>query len=77
MTEIWLGVIAVSVLVMAVIQVAGVVMAARVARRVERVADRVERGVDGVVTRVQGIADDAGRAASTISSFVNIFRRSG
>ena len=46
MSDVFLGLIAVSVLVMAGIQVAGIVMAARVARRVDRVADRVEQGVD-------------------------------
>jgi hypothetical protein len=75
MTEIWLGVIAVSVLLMAIIQVAGIVMAARVARRVDRVADRVEQGVDRVMTSVEGITGEAARAASGVTSLFSFFRR--
>ena len=77
MTETFLGIIAVSVLVMAVIQVAGIIMAARVARRVDRVATRVEQGVARVITRVEGISDEAARAASSVNSIFSFFRRSG
>ena len=77
MTEIWLGVIAVSVLVMAVIQVAAIVLAAKMARRAERVADRVEQGVDRVAARVEGLTHDAARAASVVNGVLGIFRRAG
>ena len=76
MTEVFLGVIAVSVLVMAVIQVAAIVMAARVARRVDRVADRVEQGVDRVSAGLHGLTEDAARAASVFSGILGIFRKS-
>lgn len=75
MTDLFLGVIAVSVLVMAVIQVAGIVMAARVARRVGGVADRVEQGVDKVFASVHGMTQDAARAASVFSGILGMFRK--
>jgi hypothetical protein len=74
-TDLFLGVIAVSVLVMAVIQVAGIVMAARVARRVDGVADRVEQGVDKVFASVHGMTQDAARAASVFSGILGMFRK--
>jgi hypothetical protein len=76
MTDIFLGVIAVSVLVMAAIQVAAIVMAARVARRVDRAADRMETGVDTFLNRLHGLTDDATRAASVFSGILGMFRKS-
>lgn len=76
MSDVFLGVIAVSVLVMAVIQVAGIVLAARAARRVERIADRVEQGVDKVFAGLHGLTEDAARAASVFSGILGIFRKS-
>ena len=76
MSDVFLGVIAVSVLVMAVIQVAGMILAARLARRVERIADRVEQGVDKVFAGLHGLTEDAARAASVFSGILNIFRKS-
>jgi len=75
-TDLFLGIIAVSVLVMAAIQVALIVMAARVARRVDRVAGRVETGVDTLLSRLHGLTDDATRAASVFSGILGMFRRS-
>jgi hypothetical protein len=74
-TDLFLGVIAISVLVMAVIQVAAIVMAARVARRVDRVAGRVEEGVDKVLASVHGATQDAARAASAFSGILGMFRK--
>jgi hypothetical protein len=75
-SDVFLGVIAVSVLVMAVIQVAGIILAARAARRVERVVDRVEQGVDKVFAGLHGLTEDAVRAASVFSGILGIFRKS-
>ena len=76
MSDVFLGVIAVSVLVMAGIQVAGIVIAARVARRVDRVADRMEQGVDKLFAGLQGLTEDAARASSVLGGILNIFRKS-
>lgn len=75
MTDVFLGVIAISVLVMAVIQVAGIILAARLARRVEGIAGRVEQGVDKVFAGLHGLTEDAARAASVFSGILNIFRK--
>ncbi len=76
MSDVFLGVIAVSVLVMAVIQVAGIILAARVARRVERIADRVEQWVDTVFAGLHGLTEDAARAASVVTGILSFFRKS-
>lgn len=64
MTELFLGIIAVSVLVMACIQVAAVVWAARTARRVDDVVARLERDLQPIVESLQTIAAEAARAAA-------------
>lgn len=64
MTEFFLAIIAVAVLVMAVIQVAGVVLAARTARRVDRLADRLEQDLRPIVTNLQTMTSEAARASA-------------
>lgn len=64
MTEVFLGVIAAAVLVMAAIQVAAVVFAARAARRIDRIADRLERDIQPVVASLQALTADAARATA-------------
>jgi hypothetical protein len=64
MTELFLGIIAVAVLVMAVIQVAAVVLAARAARRVDRLADRLEQDLRPIVTNLQTMTSEAARASA-------------
>lgn len=70
MTELFLGVIAVAVLVMAGIQVAAVVFAARAARRLDRLADRLEHDLRPVVESLQAVAADAARATSVAANQV-------
>lgn len=64
MSEIFLGIIAVAVLVMAVIQVAAVILAARAARRIDRLAARLEQDLDPVVRNLQKAASEAARVSS-------------
>ncbi len=64
MTELFLGIIAVAVLVMAAIQVAAVVLAARTARRVDRLADRLEQDLHPIVTNLQTMTSEAARASA-------------
>ena len=64
MTELFLGIIAVAVLVMAAIQVAAVVLAARTARRVDRLADRLEQDLRPIVTNLQAMTSEAARASA-------------
>lgn len=64
MTNLFLGIIAVAVVVMAVIQVAAIVFAMSAARRIGRAADRIEQDLRPVVHNLQNITADAARAAN-------------
>ena len=68
MTDFFLGVIAAAVVVMAAIQVAAVVFAARAARRIDRIADRFERDIQPVLASLQAVAADAARASALAAS---------
>jgi hypothetical protein len=60
-TNVWLGIIAVAVLVMAVIQVAAIVFAMSAARRIGQVAARLEQNLNPVVSNLQTITSEAAR----------------
>ena len=64
MTELFLGIIALAVLVMAAIQVAVIVLAAKTARRVDRLADRLEQDLRPIVTNLQTMTSEAARAST-------------
>lgn len=64
MTDVFLGVIAVSTLAMAIGQVAAVIIAARAARRVGDRLGQLEETIRPIVANVQRISDDAARAVS-------------
>ena len=64
MTNVFLGIIAVAVLVMAIIQVAAIVFAMSAARRIGQVADRLERDLRPVMSNLQAITAEAARATS-------------
>jgi hypothetical protein len=61
---VFLGAIAVSTLLMALLQVGVVLAAARLAKRVERLADEVQGELKPLVVRVRAIAEDAARASA-------------
>lgn len=71
MSDVFLGVIALAVTVMATLQVAIIVVAARAARRVGRVADRLEEDLRPVVASLQSIAAEASRVASAAAAQVD------
>jgi hypothetical protein len=60
----WLGVIAVSTLVMAVIQVGAIVYGARTARRLEVALGRVETDLRPILERAQQVSTDAARMSA-------------
>ena len=60
MTDVFLGVIAVSTLAMAIGQVAAVIIAARAARRVGDRLGQLEETIRPIVANVQRISDDLG-----------------
>ena len=68
MNDVFLGVIAVAVVVMAVIQVALTVVAMRAARRVGDAVTRFEEDVRPIVTNLKSMSADAARAASIAST---------
>jgi hypothetical protein len=66
----FLGVIAVSVLVMATIQVGVAIYAARLARRVEALVGRLERDIQPAIERLTAMSGEASRAATLAASQV-------
>jgi len=68
--DIWLGIIAVAVLVMAVIQVAAIVFAMSAARRIGQVADRLEQNLNPVVSNLQTITSEAARMTTLAAAQV-------
>ena len=67
MNDVYLGVIAVAVAVMAVIQVAAIVMAMRTARRVGDAVSRLEGDLRPIVANLKSMSADAARTASIAS----------
>ena len=70
MTDVWLGIIAVAVLVMAVIQVTAIVLAMSAARRIGQVADRLEQNLNPVVSNLQTITSEAARMTTVAAAQV-------
>lgn len=70
MIEVWLGVIAVALLVMAAVQVGAAVAAARVARRLDALRAELDRDVKPVLANLTAMTADAARAASVAASQV-------
>jgi len=69
-TAVFLGVIAVSVLVMAILQVGMAVYGARIAQRVTRVVDQVERETGPLLAHLQTIGAEAARASALATAQV-------
>jgi hypothetical protein len=63
-TNFFLGIIAIAVLVMAVIQVAAIVFAMSAARRIGQVAERLERDLRPVMTNLQTVSSEAARVST-------------
>ena len=68
MTDLFLGIIAAAVVVMAGIQVTVIVFAARAARRIGEVAARLEEGVLPVLTNLQKVSADAARVSGVAAA---------
>lgn len=68
MSDVFLGVIAVAVAVMAVIQVVAIVVAMRTARRVGDAVARFEGDVQPIVTNLKSMSVDAARTAGIASA---------
>ena len=68
MNDVYLGVIAVAVAVMAVIQVAAIVVALRATRRVGDAVSRLEDDLRPIVANLKSMSADAARTASIASA---------
>jgi biopolymer transport protein ExbB/TolQ len=62
--DVFLGIIAVATLAIAITQIAVIVAAGRLARRVERLADQLEQEVKPLFVHLNAIGRDAARAAA-------------
>jgi Flp pilus assembly protein TadG len=70
MIDLYLGIIAFAVAIMAIIQVAAVVMAARAVRRVDQLADRLEQDLSPILTNLQALTAEAARASALAAAQV-------
>jgi hypothetical protein len=68
---VFLGVIAAAVVVIAAIQVAAVLFAARAARRIRDTVSRLEQGVRPIMLNLQALSADAARTAATTAAQVD------
>jgi len=67
---VFLGIIAVATLATAVIQIAVLISAGLIARRLERLAERVEQDISPLLVSLNAIGQDAARAASLATAQV-------
>lgn len=70
MNDVFLGVIAFAVLVMAAVQVGAVVAAMRLAKRVDRLTTQIEHDIRPVVQNLHAMTSEAARAAALASTQV-------
>jgi hypothetical protein len=71
MSEIYLGLIALGVIVMATIQVVAIVTAMRAARRVGEMAVRFEQDVRPIIVNLQRVSEEAARASAQAAAQVD------
>ena len=64
MNDVFLGIIAAAVALMAAIQVGAIIVAARLAKRVDRLADQIEQDIKPVFQNLNAMSAEAARAAS-------------
>lgn len=62
MTDVWLAIIAVAVVVMAAIQVGAIVLGLRLAKRVDQLSTQLENELRPLVQNLNGITQEAQRA---------------
>jgi len=71
MSELYLGVIALGVIVMAIIQVVAIVTAMRAARQVGQMALRFEQDVRPIIVNLQRVSEEAARASAQAAAQVD------
>ena len=70
MTDVWLGIIAVAVALMAAIQVGAIVLGLRLAKRVDQLTDDLEREVKPLVKNLTEMTAEAQRAVKLATAQV-------
>ncbi len=70
MAEVFLGVIAVSVLLMAAIQVGAIVAGFKLMRRVDQVSQQIEGEIKPIISKLTDVASEASRTAALTSKQV-------
>ena len=68
MNDVWLGIIATAVAVMAAIQVGAIVVALRLAKRMDRLASQLEQDIKPVMANITRLTAEAARAASVAAT---------
>ena len=71
MTDVYLGLIALGVLVMAGIQVAAILAVTRAARRASEMATRFEQDVRPIIVNLQKVSEEAARASAQAAAQVD------
>lgn len=71
--ELFLGIIAGAVLVMALIQVGAIIAGLRLAKRVDQIADQLERDVKPLIANLTTLSSEAARAAALAAAQVERF----
>jgi hypothetical protein len=69
-SDLWLAIIAISVALMATVQVAVLVAAARLARRVDQMAGQMEQEIKPLLANLTAVTAEAARTASLAASQV-------
>lgn len=70
MTDVWLGIIALAVVVMAAIQVGAIVLGLRLARRVNQLTTEIERDVKPLIKNLTDMTAEASRAVALATAQV-------
>ena len=68
MNDVWLGIIAMGVAVMAAIQIGAIVVALRLAKRMDRLASQLEEDIKPVMANITRMTAEAARAASVAAT---------
>ena len=68
MNDVWLGIIAMGVAVMAAIQIGAIVVALRLAKRMDRLASQLEQDIKPVMANITRLTAEAARAASVAAT---------
>ena len=70
MTDVWLAIIALAVVVMAAIQVGAIVLGLRLARRVDQLTTEIERDVKPLIKNLTDMTAEASRAVALATAQV-------